>query len=91
MGAPPVNRQVVTTNFGEGLLRHTVRIQHGFESPDEGQESYAALVRFMQDLCYQPEVLRHIGAAPMSVRFFHEGGNWVVESITVSPRPRTEE
>lgn len=79
-------RQVVTTNYGEDRIRHEVRISHGVESPEEGQESFAALMRFMQDVCYSPDLVRHVGASPESVRFYHDAGNWVMEAVTIVPR-----
>lgn len=81
-----MNRAVLTTNFGENKLRHTVRVE-AFPSSAEGQPGFAGLMDFMLALRDQPDLLRHGGNCPETVKFFHDGERWVVEAVTVVPRP----
>jgi hypothetical protein len=79
-----MHRSVKTTNFGEGYLCHTVRIE-GDSSDDADFRALAILLQTVTTS--NPDLLRHASACPESGRFFYENGRWVVETRTIVARP----
>jgi hypothetical protein len=78
-----VNRSVLTTNFGENFLRHTVRIES--DPCEEGD--FRALVTLLRMVTGDsPDLLRHAGPCPTEGGFLYESGRWVLKSVTVVPR-----
>lgn len=83
-----MHRAVLTTNFGENLIRHTVRI----EDDPSNEGDFRALATMLQNIAmYQPDLLRHASTCPESLHVFYESGKWVLESVNIVPRPIVEE
>jgi len=83
-----MNRTILTTNFGEDRLRHTVRI----ESDPCEENDFRSLMLLLQNVTmYQPDLLRHISPCPELGRWFYDAGKWVIESVNIVPRPVVDE
>lgn len=82
-----MNRTILTTNFGENFVRYTVRIEAD-DSATDGQDGFRSMMTLAQTIAWSPDMLRHGGDCPESVRYFVENGHWVVEAVTVVPVPQ---
>lgn len=80
-----MKRQIFTTNFGEFLVRNTVRLEVD-EGATEGSEGFRALMGLWQTIMWDPNLLRHGGDCPETVKYFIENGKWICEAVTVIPR-----
>jgi hypothetical protein len=80
-----MNRNVLTTNYGEDMVRHTVRIE-GEEASAAGMEGFRAKMLLIAMVVDQPDLLRHGGDCPESTRIYHDGKHWVIETITIASR-----
>lgn len=81
-----MTRTIATTNYGEGFLLHTVRVE-GDECPEDGQAGYIGMATLLQALAGMPDLLRHVGPCPQSVHIRHDNGRWLAEATTIVARP----
>lgn len=85
-----MRRSVSRASQGENIVRVVAKME-GNPCVPESQEAFKELVEMLRTINDMPDLLRTETMCPESVRFYHNGENWVVESVSTVIRPMTDE
>lgn len=82
-----MNRHIIEVPQGQDTIRSVVRIEDDpSAAPGEGVWAFSALGSFLQVVLGAPHMLRHATDCPVEVHITHNGGAWVLETVSYVTR-----